>query len=304
MIIRFTQAMKIRWTLHKVKFTEFIKRLWIDMMQDNLLGYAAQLSYYFFFSLFPLMICLTALLGFLAETGSTLRDNLLIYLAQVMPESATELVVKTLDEISSSASGNKLSLGLLAALWTASSGMGAIISALNAAYNIGDSRSWWKVRLISIALTIAFGLLLIISAALLFYGGSIAENLSANYGFSGAFTFAWHLIQWPSILVFVLLSFSLIYYFGPSIKGRKWQLFTPGAIVALVLWFIITYGFRLYLHRFNTYSKTYGSLGAVIILMLWFYLTGLAILIGGEINSELEKIQKKETDVELVEPPV
>jgi membrane protein len=287
--------MKIRWTLHGEKFTEFIKGLWKDMMEDDLLGYAAQLSYYFFFSLFPLMICLTALLGFLAETGSLLRNNLLRSLAQVMPESATELVVKTLDEISASASGSKLSLGLLVALWTASSGMGAIISALNVAYNIKDSRSWWKVRLISIALTIAFGLLLIVSSALLFYGGSIAERLAASFGLSAAFTFTWKLVQWPSILIFALFSFSLVYHFGPNIKGHKWRLFTPGAVVALVLWFIVTYGFRFYLHRFNTYGATYGSLGAVIILLLWFYLTGLAILIGGEINSELEKLSKEES---------
>jgi len=293
--------MKIKWKLNGVSLKDFIGRLWKDMMEDDVFGYAAQLSYYFLFSLFPLMLCLVVLLGYFAETGSTLRTNLLAYLAQVMPESASELVTKTLDEISSSASTSKFSIGLLVALWTASSGMGAIISSLNVAYNTVDSRPWWKTRLISIALTIAFTVMIILSAVLLFYGGTIAEKIAVNYGFGEIFKTIWGLLQLPSVIVFVLLSFSLIYHFGPDIKGHKWRVFSPGAVIALVLWLIVSFGFRYYLHRFNTYSATYGSLGAVIILMLWFYLMGAAILIGGEINSELEKIQR-EKNIETDEP--
>jgi membrane protein len=285
--------MKIRWKLNGVSLKDFIVRLWKDMMDDDVFGYAAQLSYYFLFSLFPLMLCLVVLLGFFAETGSALRTNLLNYLAQVMPESATELVVKTLDEISLSASGSKFSIGLLAALWTASSGMGAIISSLNVAYNIVDSRPWWRTRLVSIALTIAFGVMIVISAALVFYGGTIAEKVAVGLGFGAMFTTVWKLIQLPLVFLFVLFSFSLVYHFGPNLKRHTWQIFTPGAVVALILWLIVSFGFRFYLHRFNTYSATYGSLGAVIILLLWFYLTGAALLIGGEINSELEKTQKE-----------
>jgi membrane protein len=283
--------MKIRWSLNGVGPKKFALMLYEQIMNDDVFGYAAQLSYYFLFSLFPLLLCLTVLLGFFAETGSTLRTNLLNYLAQVMPESANELVVKTLDEISNSASGSKFSIGLLAALWTASSGMGAIISSLNVAYNVVDSRPWWRTRLVSIALTIVFGVMIVISAALIFYGGTIAEKVALGLGFNVIFTTVWKLLQLPLVFLFVLFSFSLVYHFGPDLKRHRWQLLTPGAVVALILWLIVSHGFRYYLHYFNSYSKTYGSLGAVIILLLWFYLTGAAILIGGEINSELEKIQ-------------
>lgn len=285
--------MSARWTLNKVSLKDFVVRVWNQTSQDDIFGYAAQLSYYFFFSLFPLMICLTALLGFFAETGTELRANILEYLARVMPPSATELIVKTLDEISASSSGTKLSLGLLAALWTASSGMGAIINSLNAAYNIKDSRPWWKTRLIAIVLTIVFGLLIILAASLMFYGGSVGEKIAFGLGFGNAFELTWKLLQLPAIIIFVLLSFSIIYYFGPDRQRHSWQVISPGAVCALVLWFLVTVFFRMYLQRFNNYGATYGSLGAVIILLLWFYLTGAAILIGGEINSELEKLQSK-----------
>lgn len=292
MVIGFLN-MKVHWKLHNYGVKKFLLRLWTQILNDDVFGYAAQLSYYFLFSLFPLMLCLAVLLGFFADTGSSLRANILNSLSQVMPESASALVVKTLDEISNSASSSKFSIGLLLALWTASSGMGAIISSLNVAYNIKDTRPWWKTRLISLALTIAFGVFLILSAALLFYGSSIGEKVSASLGFSAFFTFIWKLLQWPFIVVFVLFTFSLVYHFGPDIKRHTWQIFSPGAIVALSLWVVVSVAFRLYLHSFNTYSATYGSLGAVMILLLWFYLTGTALLIGGELNSELEKIQKE-----------
>ena len=283
--------MRIHWKLHGYGLKNLAVKLLTQILNDDVFGYAAQLSFYFLFSLFPLMLCMVTLLGFFAETGSTLRINLLNNLAKVMPVSASELVVKTLDEISASASSSKFSVGLLIALWTASSGMGAIINSLNIAYSVDDTRPWWKTRLISLALTIAFGLFLVVSAALLFYGGSIGEHLATSFGLSAIFSFAWKLLQWPSIIISVLFSFSLVYHFGPNLKRHTWQIFTPGAVAGLTLWVVVSLLFRLYLQHFNTYSKTYGSLGAVMILLLWFYLTGTALLIGGEINSELEKIQ-------------
>jgi len=280
---------------------DFVVRLYTQIVQEDIFGYAAQLSYYFFFSLFPLLICLTALLGSFAETGSALRKNLLSYLARVMPESATDLIIKTLDEISTSSSGTKFYLGLAAALWTASSGMGAIITSLNVAYNRIDSRPWWKTRLISIALTIVFGGLLITAASLMFYGGSMGEKLAVGFGLGNLFTVLWNLAQLPAVIIFVLLSFGMVYHFGPDLQNHRLQFLTPGALSALALWFLVTLGFRLYLHRFNNYSATYGSLGAVIILLLWFYLTGAAILIGGVINSELEKIAQGKSPEETPE---
>ncbi|HEX8748697.1 MAG TPA: YihY/virulence factor BrkB family protein, partial [Pyrinomonadaceae bacterium] len=123
---------------------------------------------------------------------------------------------------------------------------------------------------------------------LILYGGDIAEKVAASYGFGDLFTVLWKILQWPIVLLFILLSFSLIYFFAPDLKDQDWKWVTPGSLVGVGLWILVSFLFRLYLSFFDSYSATYGSLGAVIILMLWFYLTGLAILIGGEINSEIE----------------
>jgi membrane protein len=123
---------------------------------------------------------------------------------------------------------------------------------------------------------------------LVLYGGRIADGLAASYGFGAVFTVGWKILQWPIVLVFLLLGFELIYYWAPDLRDQDWKWVTPGSVAALALWLLVSLGFRLYLHFFDSYSKTYGSMGAVIVLMLWFYLTGASILIGGEINSDLE----------------
>lgn len=268
---------------------KFIGRLWTRISDHDIFGRAAQLSYYFLLALFPLLLFLMSLLGYFAQAGSDLRNKLLTYLATVMPHSAVTLVHTTLDEISQSASGGKLSVGILAALWAASNGMGAMSDTLNVAYGVKERRPWWKVRLVSIGLTIMLSILIVVALAIVLYGGRIGEAIAAHFGLSNLFTFGWKILQFPIALLFILLTFDLIYYFAPDNRRRRRNWWNIGAITAVVLWLLVSFCFRLYLHFFNSYSVTYGSLGALIILMLWFYFTGLAILIGGEINSELEQ---------------
>ena len=191
-------------------------------------------------------------------------------------------------EISQASGGGKLSFGILATLWAASNGMGAITQALNVAYDVKESRPWWKQRLVAIGLTIGLTVLIITALTLVLYGGRIADSIAGSYGFGSVFTLAWKIVQWPIVLAFMLLAFALIYYFAPDLHDQDWKWITPGAAIGVTLWLLVSFGFRLYLHFFDSYSKTYGSLGAVIILMLWLYLTGTAILVGGEINSEIE----------------
>jgi membrane protein len=267
---------------------ELGKRVWHEIQEDDVFGRAAQLSYYFLLALFPLLLFLTALLGYFADAGTQLRDSLIGYLGTVMPASATDLVHTTVDEISKAKGGGKLSFGILATLWAASNGMGAISESLNVAYNVKETRPWWKARLVSIALTIALAVLIISALTLVLYGGEIADKIAASFMFGSAFTLTWKILQWPIVLLFVLLAFSLIYYFAPDLRDQDWKWVTPGSVIGIVLWLLVSFAFRAYLHFFDSYSATYGSLGAVIILMLWFYLTGAAILIGGEINSEIE----------------
>ena len=280
--------MKSMWKLGGLTWKELGKRVWSQINEDDVFGRAAQLSYYFLLALFPLLLFLMTLFGYFAETGSELRLSLLRYLGQVMPASATTLVQTTIDEVSKSAGGGKLSFGILAALWAASNGMGAISETLNIAYNVEESRPWWRVRLVTIGLTVTLAILIITALVLVLYGERIAEAISGLYAFGNAFTLTWKIVQWPIVLGFVLLTFNLIYYFAPDLKDQDWKWVTPGAAIAVLLWLLVSFAFRAYLHFFNSYSATYGSLGALIILMLWFYLTGAAILIGGEINSEIE----------------
>lgn len=266
----------------------FARHLWKRINEHDIFGGAAQLSYYFLLALFPLLLFLMNLLGYFAEAGTELRNKLITYLAAVMPGSAITLVHATLDEISGGASGGKMSLGILAALWAASNGMGAISDTLNAAYGVKEQRSWLKVRLVSIFLTIALTVLIVVALAIVLYGGHIGDRVAAYFGFSEAFKIGWKILQWPIALLFLLLTFNLIYYFAPDVRNRKRKWWTLGTATAVVLWLLVSFGFRVYLHFFNSYNVTYGSLGALIVLMLWFYFTGMAILIGGEINSEME----------------
>ena len=273
-------------------WTALAKRIFTRINEHDLLGRAAQLSYYFLLALFPLLLFLVTLLGYFAEVGSQLRNSLLEYLATVMPHSAVTLVQSTLEEITRSRGGGKLSFGLLAALWAASSGMGAIGETLNVAYDVKETRAWWKVRMISVALTITLAVLIMTALAIVLYGGRIGDAVAAMLGYSRAFTTAWRIVELPIAILFVFLTFNMIYYFAPNLRRPRWRRSIPGCIVGGILWLLISLGFRIYLHFFNSYSVTYGSLGALIVLMLWFYLTGVAILIGGEINSEIEGVSR------------
>jgi len=282
------------WKLGGLSWRSLAKRVWADIGKDDILGRAAPLSYYFLLALFPLLLFLTSVIGLIMGSGTGLRHSLLNYLGKVLPSSASELVSTTILEASSASGGGKISFGILAALWAASNGMGAISESLNVAYHVKETRAWWKQRLIAVGLTVALAVLIITALVIVLYGGRIADSLATSYGLGDSFTLAWKILQWPIVLIFLLVGFALIYYWAPDLRDQDWRWVTPGSVVAVVLWLLVSFAFRLYLHYFNSYSKTYGSLGAVIILMLWFYLTGAAILIGGEVNSDIEAAAARE----------
>ncbi len=270
------------------------KRVYAEVMDDDVLGRSAQLSYYFLLALFPALLFLTSLLGYLAGEDSQLRQGLFNSLAAVLPGDASQLISKTVNDVTQSSGGGKLSFGILATFWAASNGMGAISESLNAAYDLKESRPWWKVRLTAVGLTLSLTLLIVTALVLVLYGHDIADAVSVWLGLGSAFATAWKVLQWPLVLIFVLVAFALIYYFGPDSHQQDWKWITPGAVVGVLLWLLISFAFKAYLSYFNSYSATYGSLGAVIILMLWFYFTGIAILVGGEINSEIENEMAKQ----------
>jgi membrane protein len=276
------------WNLGGLTWRELCRRVWRTIYEGDFTTRTAALSYYFLLAIFPLLLFITAGLGYFAESGIALRQNLLAYLSQIVPRSASALIDNTVEEIIQNASGGKISIGLLVTLWAASYGMGAITETLNVAYGVKETRPWWRVRLSAVGLTIALAAFIIAALALVFYGGEIGKGLAKMFGRGDLFVLTWRLLQWPIVLAFVLLAFALIYYFAPNLPARTWHWVTPGSVVGVGLWLLISLAFRAYLSRFNNYSVAYGSLGAVIILLLWFYLTGAAILLGGALNAEIE----------------
>jgi len=293
--------MRSLWRLGGLSWPDLAKRVWHEIQEDNVFGRAAELSYYFLLALFPFLIFLTSIIGFVLGSGTGTRHTLFNYLARIMPPSAFQLLDNTMLEVSKSSGGGKLSLGILAALWAASNGLSAITESLNTAYDLNESRPWWKQRLTAITLTVALSVLIILALVLVVAGGRIAEGLAAAYGLGDTFPLAWKIIQWPVVLACMILAFALIYYFAPDLHKQAWKWLTPGASIGVALWLLVSIAFRVYLHFFNSYSATYGSLGAVIILMLWLYFTGAAVLIGGEVNSEIENAAAKQGEPEAKE---
>jgi membrane protein len=289
------------WKLGGLHWRELGKRVWSEIQEDHVFGRAAELSYYFLLALFPFLIFLTSVIGLILGSGTGTRHQLFDYLGRIMPPSAFQLLDNTMREVSASSSGGKLSFGVLAALWAASNGLSAITATLNTAYDLEESRPWWKQRLTAISLTMALSILIILALVLVVAGGHIAEWLTSTFGLGPVFPVVWKIIQWPVVLGCMILAFALIYYFAPDFREQSWTWLTPGAAIGVALWLLVSIAFRVYLSFFNSYSATYGSLGAVIILMLWLYFTGAAVLIGGEINSEIEHAAARQGDPEAKE---
>jgi membrane protein len=277
------------WTRAGLSWKEIGMRLWRQIWEDELLGRCAELAYFFLFSIFPLLLFLTTLLGYLAQASVALRWNLFQYLARISPSrDVVALLNNTLTEITVARTGAKLYLSLFAAVWVSSNGMLAVSRTLNTACGLKESRPWWRRRLMAIVLTVTVSALIVSALVLFFYGGTIGETIADKLGIGAAFAVAWRIMQWLLVLVFVILGFEMVYNYAPNLgdsPNRQWG--TPGAITGVSLWLLASFGLRLYLAYFHAYTTAYGSLGAVILLLLWFYLSAFALLMGGEVNSEI-----------------
>jgi len=272
------------WKLGGLTVRELGKKVIQGVNDDNLLGRAAELAFAFILAVFPLMIFLLAVFGLFAAHRRDLVHNFFSYLSAALPPDAYQLFTKTIREIIQGSGGAKLTFSLLFTLWFASGGTSSMMSTLSGVYRVNDSRSFVKYRAEALGLTIAISILVLAALALVLIGGHFSSLLAAH----GALVAGWRVIEWIAILFFLSVAFSLIYYFGPDIKEQHWYWITPGSLIGVLLWLAASFGFRVYLHFFNTYSRTYGSLAAVMILLMWLYVAGLAFLIGGEINAQIE----------------
>jgi len=281
------QSSGLRAPSRELTWRQAAVKLWNKLFADNVFGRAAQLAYYWLFAIFPLLIFLTTMLAFL-PMQQDLNEWVRAFGAVLPPEAYT-LLNNTFQQTVSQQRGGLLSFSIFLLLWSSSSGMEAIIGALNRAYGAAPARAWWEERLLAVALTLGLAVFIISALALIFFGENIGSRMATYFGFSSTFETGWALAQWPIVVGLTLLGVELIYYFAPNVgggvNGKRWEWFTPGAIFAVGLWLLISFGLRFYVSHFGHFDATYGAIGGVMVLMLWLYLTGVAILVGGEINS-------------------
>jgi membrane protein len=283
-----TQQWHTLWDFGGLSAKELGKRVVSGIIENDLPGRSSELAFNFILALFPLLLFLVSLFGLFASRGQLLNSNLMRYLADVLPPSAFAVVNRTFVEICRNSGGGKTTFGIILTLWFASGGMNSMMSTLNGAYSVREGRSYVKVRLVALALTMAVSFLVLSALAMVLAGGFVARTVGLRFHMTAITVWAWRAMQSPVAFLFMVVSFSLIYYFGPDLHERHWYWITPGSLFGVLVWLAASFVFRGYLHFFDTYSRTYGSLGAVIILLVWFYVTGLAFLIGGEINSQIE----------------
>lgn len=278
----------------------FFKRLYKKADDSDLFNRAAQAAFYFSFALFPLIFFLVSLFGLVLTSTDALKAELFEYLRQIMPASVFVLVRNTVEEVAANSSSGKLTIGLVVALWSASAGVDAVRAALNSVYQLRERRNWFLMKAQSLALTFVVTILAGIGLGVVFYGWQIVQAATIWIGLPITSPFFLTAIQWISILAVMLFACEVIYNFLPDFRKFKWIWITAGSLVAIVLWLLLTGGFRLYLSFFNNYDKTYGSLGAVIILLLWLYLTALVLMAGGAINAVLHDLRFEEEDTSEV----
>jgi membrane protein len=279
------------WGLHGTGVGVIAKRTWESLLADNLLGRAAELAFYFFFALFPTLFSASSILGLIAQSASHIYEQLLGYLSLVMPMEALGSVMKIFRETTEASGSGKVTFGLIATIWSASVGISAIQDTLNAAYKVQETRSYIKARVAAIGVTVILtvvGSLCLASMLGADFFAAVAHHRIHDRLLALGAVIAIRLLGWTLAIIFLSLSFAVIYYWAPAVKKRCWHWLTVGAAVGIAGWLLASLGLRIYLHFFNNYSVTYGSLGAVIILLTWFYITGLMILLGAEINSEIE----------------
>jgi membrane protein len=273
------------WQFGGLGVTELGRRVLAEIRDDDCLGRAAQLAYYFLFALFPFFLFLTTLLGYLPIPD--LLDRLLETLGQMLPGEALRLVEDNVRQLVTGQRGGLLSFGILAALWTSSSALTAIIDSLNRAYDVEEGRPVWKVRLIAMGITVGLSVFIVVALVLLTFGPQLGRWVAGLVGLGRVFEVTWNVVRWPVIVGLLVVAIALLYYFAPDVE-QEWTWITPGSACAVLGWLLASLGFAFYVNRFGSYNATYGSIGAVIVLLTWMYVTGLFILIGGEINAEIE----------------
>jgi membrane protein len=265
-----------------------LKRTVKEFKRDNLTDWAAALTYYGVLAIFPAIIALVSIIGLV---GPSATQPLLDNLGALAPGPANDILSGAVKEVANGrgSAGLAFVLGIVLALWSASGYVGAFARASNAIYEVGEGRPFWKLRPIQLAVTTVMVLLLAVCAIAVVVTGPIAKQLGDVVGAGGAAVTAWDIAKWPVIALVVITMFSILYWAAPNVKQPGFRWITPGGVVALVLWLIASAAFALYVASFASYNKTYGALGGVVAFLVWLWISNLAVLLGAELNAELER---------------
>ena len=269
---------------------EALKRTVREFRDDNLTDWAAALTYYALLSLFPALIALVSIVGLLGdpdEVTATITD----IVTSIGPSSAAETFSGPIESITSNrgAAGVLLVLGLATALWTASGYVGAFMRASNVIYEVEEGRPFWKRRPLQLLVTLVCIVLVALTVVALLATGPVAEAVGDAIGVSDEAVTLWSIAKWPALLVVVLTVIAILYYASPNARLPGFRWITPGAVLAVALWVVASLGFAFYVANFGSYDKTYGTLGGVVTFLVWLWITNVAILLGAELNAELER---------------
>ncbi len=267
-----------------LSWSELVKRTMRDVNSDNCLGLAAQLSYYCLLALVPAILCVVALASFFP--GHLVQD-VIGKMGAIVPSDIVGILREQIENVSNGQNSGIFTFGLLMAVLSSSAAMVSITDALNKAYDIEEARPWWKVRITAILLTLGTAVFIVFAFALVMIGPTLADQLASRLGLGAAFALGWKILQWPVVFAMIVVAVGTIFYFGPDAE-QDWEWVTPGAVLGTILWLIASLGFKIYVTNYANYNESYGSLGGVIVLMLWFYLSSLAVLVGAEMNAEIE----------------
>ena len=281
-----TKHIKSLWTLRGLSFSQLCRNILDRVNENNVFGRAAELAFNFLFALFPLILVMMTLFGLFSSRSIELQNHF----ADFLPQEAFQLLSKVADELAAHATGGKLTFGIVSALWFVSGGISAMIKALNLAYHVRETRSRFKVRSIALGLSALISILILTALFMVLATRHLVDSLGREPQLRPMFALAWRAIQLAAAILLVTISCSLVYFYGPDLKERHYlSWLTPGAAFGVFIWLGASFGFRMYLQFFNSFSASYGSLGAVMILLAWLYVAGLGYLIGGEINAEIER---------------
>jgi membrane protein len=273
-----------------------LKRTASEFRDDNLTDWAAALTYYGVLAMFPALIALVSGLGLVGESATQpLIDNL----TALTPSTAGDIIEDAIENMTSSrgAAGLALAIGIAAALWSASGYVGGFSRASNAIYEVEEGRPFWKLKPIQIVLTAVLIVLLALCSIAVLITGPVAEEVGKLLGLEDAAVTAWDIAKWPGIALVVITMFAVLYWAAPNVRQPKFRWITPGGVLAVALWLAASGLFALYVANFSSYNATYGTLAGVIIFLVWLWITNVAILLGAELNAELERQRELEAGV-------